>query len=91
MGHQIVKLSGDSSYNLHRKSPGLSNLEHKICVNDADEGALQKALLATKEQHKEPAPLASGEINEEKKNNKVERTPMRRNILTLGRKRTIFE
>ena len=26
---------------LHRKGTGLSNLEHKICGNDADEGTLQ--------------------------------------------------
>ena len=26
---------------LHRKGTGLSNLEHKTCGNDADEGTLQ--------------------------------------------------
>ena len=30
---------------LHGKGAGLSNLEHKICCNDADEGILQITTL----------------------------------------------
>ena len=55
---------------LHRKGTGFSNLDHKICGNDADEGTLN-SLIGTEEQPNDLAPLANGASNDEKKKHKV--------------------
>ena len=72
--------------NLHRKGTGLSNLDHKICGKDADEGTLQFTTW-TEEQPNEPAPLANGASNDENKNHKELKDAYEKEVADINEKR----
>ena len=67
-------------------STEFSNLEHMICGNDLDEG-LYKSLLGIEEQPNEPAPLANGASNDEKKNHKLLKDAYEKEVADIKEKR----
>ena len=71
---------------LHRRGTGFSNLEHEICGDDADEGTLQ-ITTGTEEQPTEPAPLANGASNDEKKNHTVLKDAYEKEVADIKEKR----
>ena len=72
---------------LHRKNFGFSNLEPKIVAMMQTKG-LYKSLLGTQEQLNEPAPLANGASNEEKKNHKVLKDAYEKKVADIKEKRS---